>query len=695
MCKATIERAVIDKINDKYKSNFTSINEIKEYIGYDMTLALRINNIINTLKICDPAVGSGHFLVSALNRIIAIKSELGVLFKHKSRERLVEYKIVIKDDVLCVLDGQKNYFVYDKNNDLSQQVQETLFNEKRIIIEECLFGVDINSKAVAICQLRLWIELLKNAYYKYEDGVMETLPNIDINIKCGNSLIHKIDYEIGKVRKNQGFKKSTQVTIRGYKEATIAYKACSDKLEKKKIKLKIKDYKDELFHIQQIELFECLNDKERLRLQLKLYANAFEWAVEFPEILSDDEKDTFLGFDILMGNTPYGIKIVDSLRTFLSKQYPSVPDYEIYYYFISLAHTLLSKNGLLVYIIPNTFLVNKYAEKYRNLILENWTLMCINNLTDMNVFEQASVRNCIIQLTKTKSDVKHNIVFANTSITPESKVHSACLIDTVKIIPKKLLKENPDNWLKFFYEDAKTLRLVNKIKLNSKELYNYARVSQGLIPYDKYRGHSEETIKNRVWHSNYPKDDTYKMELQGKDLNRYIIKWNGNTWISYGEWLAAPRKKEFFTEPRILVREITNPRILASYTCEEYYNTPSIINLIDFNGTNVKYILGLINSKLISFYHIKNSPKANKGLFPKILVSDVRNIPIVLGDEESINKIEKLVDEILLINKSDSNKEHKNIKILEKEIDDLVYKIYKINDTNIKIVEKCFDKKEE
>lgn len=116
-----------------------------------------------------------------MERIIAIKKQLGVLFKHGKDELLTEYDIDVIDDILSVYDGQGKSFHYDKNNVLSQSVQETLFNEKRTIIENCLFGVDLNSKAVAICQLRLWIELLKNAYYKNE--VMETLPNIDINIK--------------------------------------------------------------------------------------------------------------------------------------------------------------------------------------------------------------------------------------------------------------------------------------------------------------------------------------------------------------------------------------------------------------------------------------------------------------------------------------------------------------------------------
>lgn len=182
------------------------------------------------------------------------------------------------------------------------------------------------------------------------------------------------------------------------------------------------------------------------------------------------------------------------------------------------------------------------------------------------------------------------------------------------------------------------------------------------------------------------------MELQGKDLNRYSIRWNGKTWISYGEWLAAPRKKEFFTEPRILIREITNPRILASYTCEEYYNTPSIINIINFNSINSKYVLGLINSKLISFYHNNTSSKANKGIFPKILVNDVRNIPIVLSNEKTMNFMIELVEQALSMNQEENEKVDKMK--LDSKIDNLVYKIYELSDEEINKVENYFKKKE-
>ena len=147
---------------------------------------LKANEIINSLHICDPAVGSGHFLVSALNEMIAVKNDLKIL-QDRDGKRLKEYQVEVVNDELIVTDEEGELFEYNPSNKESQRIQETLFHEKQTIIENCLFGVDINTNSVKICRLRLWIELLKNAYYKNATE-LETLPNIDINIKCGNEL---------------------------------------------------------------------------------------------------------------------------------------------------------------------------------------------------------------------------------------------------------------------------------------------------------------------------------------------------------------------------------------------------------------------------------------------------------------------------------------------------------------------------
>ncbi|WP_287075699.1 hypothetical protein [Microcystis sp. M_QC_C_20170808_M3Col] len=185
MCRETIRRAVIEKFNQSQGWDCQTIEDVYNRIK-DKTAA---NAIINSLKICDPAVGSGHFLVSALNEIIAIKSELQILVD-KEGKTLRDYRVEVVNDELIVTDDDGNIFEYNPRNRESQRVQETLFQEKQRLIEGCLFGVDINPNSVKICRLRLWIELLKNAYYK-ADNELETLPNIDINIKVGNSLISR------------------------------------------------------------------------------------------------------------------------------------------------------------------------------------------------------------------------------------------------------------------------------------------------------------------------------------------------------------------------------------------------------------------------------------------------------------------------------------------------------------------------
>ncbi|HLW07758.1 MAG TPA: hypothetical protein VKY45_09340, partial [Marinilabiliaceae bacterium] len=166
MCRETIRKAVLQKFNETKGWNTINFDELYDKIE-DRQEA---NAIINSLKICDPAVGSGHFLVSALNEIIAVKNDLKILQDRDGR-RLKEYQVEVVNDELIVTDEEGELFEYNPNNKESQRIQEALFHEKQTIIESCLFGVDINPNSVKICRLRLWIELLKNAYYKTNSPV--------------------------------------------------------------------------------------------------------------------------------------------------------------------------------------------------------------------------------------------------------------------------------------------------------------------------------------------------------------------------------------------------------------------------------------------------------------------------------------------------------------------------------------------
>ncbi|HUU99518.1 MAG TPA: DNA methyltransferase, partial [Bacteroidales bacterium] len=339
MCHETIRRAVVQKFNESKSWKCETINSVYNKIEN----IEEANEIINSLRICDPAVGSGHFLVSALNEIIAIKSELKVLTDREGK-RLKEYTVEVINDELIITDEQSNLFEYNPKSRESQRVQEALFQEKQKIIESCLFGVDINPNSVKICRLRLWIELLKNAYYKpgTDFRELETLPNIDINIKCGNSLISRypLDADIKTALK------SSKWNVDNYREAVMSYRNAQSKDEKRsmeqlisKIKndfetvvsksdkrfLKLNKLNGELLSLTgQSSLFELTKTQKdewnkkikKLTEEIKkheteleeiksnkIYENAFEWRFEFPEVLNND--GDFVGFDVVIGNPPY------------------------------------------------------------------------------------------------------------------------------------------------------------------------------------------------------------------------------------------------------------------------------------------------------------------------------------------------------------------------------------------------------
>ncbi|HRR53443.1 MAG TPA: class I SAM-dependent DNA methyltransferase, partial [Bacteroidales bacterium] len=340
MCRETIRRAIIEKFNEKgwQCRDFTDL--------YNAITPLNIkdaNEIVDSIRICDPAVGSGHFLVSALNEIIAIKSELGILVDEAGKI-LKNCKINVENDEL-VIRYDNEFFQYIPNNPDSQRVQETIFKEKQKIIENCLFGVDINPKSVQITRLRLWIELLKNAYYKAPDyKELETLPNIDINIKCGDSLISRFNLKDDTQNLTPADRKKIRLIINKYKDIVILYKSTTDKDTRHQLKNEIEKLKEQFSQISdpQDPDFKKLKEKQDLLNNLSLqtninfdesyvkawrenldklikevselqniydekqktiYKNAFEWRFEFPEVLNDD--GDYVGFDAVIGNPPY------------------------------------------------------------------------------------------------------------------------------------------------------------------------------------------------------------------------------------------------------------------------------------------------------------------------------------------------------------------------------------------------------
>jgi len=413
ICRKTLRRAVVNRFNEVKGWKCNDFFELCDQVGTDRDSRTEANQIINSLKICDPAVGSGHFLVSALNELIAMKREMGVLQDHREKPKPIGEYITVENDELIVTDEDGDTFVYDPKDPLSQRVQETLFEEKRTIIENCLFGVDLNPKSVEICQLRLWIELLKNAYYyKNEqtgEKVLQTLPNIDINIKCGNSLASRYPVTIGK---GANLGNDPGRVIWHYKEEVAKYKDCKDKATKAKITQNLEKIKNALRNTIELDLFD---DNAKLYNEQDVYANSLEWMIEFPEIMTD--KGIFEGFDVIIGNPPY--ISLESLKK-ESKVYATMMGREegtnhrvkvytthetrgdIYSLFVERGLQLLKRDGLLAYILPNKWMKVGYGKPLRQLFLKQ-NLTQVIDFDDNQIFADATTYTCIIRMTKAKS----------------------------------------------------------------------------------------------------------------------------------------------------------------------------------------------------------------------------------------------------------------------------------------------------
>ena len=246
--------------------------------------------------------------------------------------------------------------------------------------------------------------------------------------------------------------------------------------------------------------------------------------------------------------------------------------------------------------------------------------------------------------------------------------------------------------------------IIRKCEKNTIPLDECMDFSLGLTPYDKYKGHTQKQIKSRIFHAEHKIEKTFQKLLAGNDVRRYSVTWNGKEWINYGPWLGAPREQRFFTERRILVKQIidwTTRRIWASITDEELYNTQNAFNLLPKSQFSLEYILGILNSKLMTFYHRKRFLDEFKMRFQKILIKDCKRFPIHviefanLQDKAKHNQLTELVELMLKVqaqmNKSKTPNEKsilkRKVESLDEQIDKLVYDLYSLSEGEIRTIE--------
>lgn len=765
MCKESITKVVLDKFNAQFDLDAKDISELRKSLRKEDKKAQK--ELLNSIKICDPAVGSGHFLVSALNVMLSIYDELNLFDE--------EFYLEVQNDEILIT-GRKGEFIEYKRpstpKDKAHLIQQELFHTKKDIIENNLFGVDINPNSCEITKLRLWIELLKHSFYQSFDDEnyhdLKTLPNIDINIKCGNSLVSyfetgkslshypNIKERMSKYKRivkdyKEGFYTDKNLITKEIKNLQESFKnfCLKDKFNKEIKQLTnganeySKKYGDFLADEHHDEKFKSFFSKNMFefsfdeKVAIKEFANLkkeydnifnlesnhpFEWRFEFPEILDDD--GNFKGFDLIIGNPPY-IKENDNkdlftntkkLRTYQGKM-------DIWYHFVGRGFDILKNNGYLAFIATNNWVTNSGAKKLRNIVLEESQILSLVDFSSFMVFDSASIQTMIMQFQKIKPPKNYEFHFAK--ITTQTPIYEDVInllknektqnneILSINLTPKKFIDKTL-NFTKSDYEE-----LFNKIQKYGKFYLEESEVAQGIVPAideafvikDKnvFSKNEQCFIKEYYtglsgkFYSSFT--DKYLIYLSNKNysgnlddlpnLKQHFQKYKEilkESKIKYKTpnkpyfYLHREREEKFFKKgEEKIISQVRCIEPIFVYSNENFYGSRALF-FIQTCRINLKYLTGVLNSKLIAFW-LKHKGKIQGNLF-KIDKEPLLNIPVVninSKNEKLANKLISLVDEILKAKEQDKNA---NTQELENKINSLTYKLYNLTEEEIKIIER-------
>ncbi|EDO7915838.1 class I SAM-dependent DNA methyltransferase [Campylobacter coli] len=769
MCKESITKVVLDKFNTQFDLDAKDISELRKSLRKEDKKAQK--ELLNSIKICDPAVGSGHFLVSALNVMLSIYDELNLFDE--------EFYLEVQNDEILIT-GRKGEFIEYKRpstpKDKAHLIQQELFHTKKDIIENNLFGVDINPNSCEITKLRLWIELLKHSFYQSFDDEnyhdLRTLPNIDINIKCGNSLVSyfetgkslnhypNIKERMGKYKRivkdyKEGFYTVKSRINQEIKNLKISFKnfcfadkfkkemkGFNDKCEKYSKKygnfLAVDDENLKFFVSANLTLFdfdekeatkEFANLKKEYDNIFNLESNhPFEWRFEFPEILDDD--GNFKGFDLIIGNPPYiRQEEIKELKNTLSKNYKVYKGTaDIYTYFYELGFNVLKENGILSFITSNKYTRAGYGEALREFLLKNTCILKYIDLNGIKVFDSATVDTSILCFEKSKSkDNKFKYLALSNEILKTCAYNIGLYKDFAEFSQNSLSKES------FTFSDENTSALkakIERIGTPLKEWYGL-NIYRGILT-----GYNEAFIittekRNEILANckdEAEKERTAKLirkMLRGRDIKRYSYEWAGLWVIGTFPSLKIdieqyPALKQYLSQflPRIEqsgekgCRKKTSNKWFETQDNIAYYEefekekivypetTQGAYFVYDNKGIflektaffivceNLKYLLGLLSSNLITYYYKNFSQGCKLGTkgyqYNKHALENLPIPKINSKNQNIVDELINLVDEILKAKEQDKNA---NTQELENKINSLVYKLYNLTEEEIKIIE--------
>ena len=740
MSREAIRQTVVRRFNEDMGWTCKDYDALKDK---DIDNYARANAIVDSIRICDPAVGSGHFLVSVLNEVIRTKYDLGILIDGAGKRiKKQDYSIDIENDELLVSDEDGNPVTYIPGNQESQRIQETLFNEKRKIIENCLFGVDLNPNAVNICRLRLWIELLKNAYYTKESDYseLETLPNIDINIKVGNSLLHRFDLR----QDISDILHKNKISISAYRKAVADYKNAHNKEEKRALEeylrqikgnlrtqiglydpklVSLNKLKSELDNLLAPQLFE-ISKKEQaqrdkqikdLRTKIakgqaevdeiqnnKIFVGAFEWRIEFPEVLDEDGR--FVGFDCVIGNPPY-IQLqkmgadADALQKMNYDTYERTGD--IYCLFYEMGMRLLQPGALLSFITSNGWMKSAYGKSLRTLITERYHPSHLIDFAGYKVFDSATV------------DVNILSIINSHTLSQET---TACSIKKDEFEIEKLSDYVQTNAVISCFQSAESWSILSDIERSIKAKIEAAGVPLKdwdiQINYGIKTGFNDAFIidsakRNIILDACQSNDERQRTDeiirpiLRGRDIRRYSYDWS-NLWIinthngirdnieriHIEDYPAVKQHLDSYWD-RIETRadQGDTPYNLRNCAYLDIFSQPKIIwkrvgSIIRFSydekgvlgldstcfatGKHIPYLCCLLNSSM-GHYLLNGAPRTGTGdLLISVQAVEPIRVPMVQDMDDYFIELVKRAS----INPS---------KALDEEIDNLIFELYGLN----------------
>ena len=613
MCResliAYLQTDVTDEPTREALRQFVTSHDVAVLGGRNSALALNVSQCLKDVKICDPAIGSGAFPMGLLNELFLCRG-------------------VIED-----LDNAAAI--------------------KRHIIEQNIIGVDIEKGAVEIARLRFWLSLITDA------DKPDVLPNMDFKIMQGNSLLEQY----------KGFDLSHIMDTKTEIRAGHQFNMFETQIDviRAEVKDAIKRYYSEQNHDMRHSMRQGIQQKIQQQIAVQginvdisdikdIAANDqfFLWHTWFSEVFEENG-----GFDIVIGNPPYGAKLSEEDKNLYRKVYPEIQfKIDTYSLFVLQALDLQKDNGVCYYIIPNTFLDNYFEEQVRCKLLNN-KVVEINDLTD-KVFASAVVHSMIFAFGKSNS-IDNYLVKSNSS---------KKLSKDFVLIEKAYFESQPQHSLSIgSYSDY---GFYKKLHNTSKKLVEVLDIRQAI-----------KTGNDKVYITDICVAENYKPILRGKDIQKYVTK-DPHLYVNYGKHLACPRSASIFEQPKILIRE-AGSKITATYDENNYYIMSSLYNaiLID-NDYSLKYLLALINSTLFQYLMYKLTFEKTEGAFTKAKIFHYYELPVKIQTRSEQQPIIILVDRILEAKKLDPQSD---TSALEAEINRLVYALYGLTEDEIKIVE--------